>query len=142
MAFREHETDVGQVKFYEFREYSDIRGDLVVADFKREIPFEPKRFFLVHGVKNPHVRGEHVHKQCEQFLVCVNGSINIVVDDGYNRREFALNKKTMGLYIPPLVWATQYNHSPGSVLLVFASQDYDADDYIRDYEQFLEYIKK
>jgi dTDP-4-dehydrorhamnose 3,5-epimerase-like enzyme len=92
----------------------------------------------VYDVESKEVRGEHAHKQCHQFLICVNGSCSVVVDDGTKRQEILLDRPGLGLYIPPMIWATQYKHSPDAVLLVFASEIYDPEDYIRDYQEFLD----
>ena len=87
-------------------------------------------------VPSVETRGEHAHKACHQFLVCVRGSVNVVADDGRDRQEYVLDRPEKGLHLPPMVWGIQYKYSPDAVLLVFASHYYDADDYIRDYEEF------
>lgn len=117
---------------------SDRRGSLVAADFSRDLPFRPKRVFTVFDVPAGDVRGEHAHRACEQFLVCVRGSVSCLVDDGRSRQEFVLNRPDVGLHMPAMTWGSQYNYSPGAVLLVFASEEYEPDDYIRDYEEFLD----
>lgn len=116
--------------------FEDLRGVLSVLDFKEHLPFSPMRSFVVSGVPSNHVRGEHAHRVCHQFLICVAGSCRIVTDDSANREEWELDRPSLGLHIPPLVWAVQYKHSPGAVLLVFASHVYDSEDYIREYEEF------
>jgi hypothetical protein len=116
---------------------SDPRGNLTVGNAPSEVPFEVRRFFIVFDVPNQHVRGEHAHKECRQFLICVRGACSVVVDDGKNREEFRLAKPNAGLYVPNGVWATQYKHTPDATLFVFASHAYDAEDYIRDYDAFL-----
>ena len=83
------------------------------------------------------IRGAHAHKRCHQFLICAKGSCSVVADDGENRQEFILNRPNFGVYLPPMVWGTQYKYSPDATLLVFASEYYDPDDYIRDYEVFV-----
>jgi len=118
----------------------DMRGDLSVGEFGRSIPFEPRRYFLVFDVPSREIRGEHVHKTCHQFLVCVKGSCSIVVDDGTHRQELLLDRPNMGVLIPAGVWATQYKYSPDAVLLVFASEYYDANDYIRSYSEFRRWL--
>lgn len=120
----------------------DIRGDLSVGEFNRVIPFSAKRYFLVFNVPGKHVRGEHAHKKCEQYLVCVKGSLRVMLDDGKNREDFLLNAPNLGLYIPPRVWGVQYHYSEDAVLLVFASDFYDPKDYIRDYDEFLDQISE
>jgi acetyltransferase-like isoleucine patch superfamily enzyme/dTDP-4-dehydrorhamnose 3,5-epimerase-like enzyme len=115
----------------------DIRGMLSFGEIQKDVPFEIKRYFLVFDVPSRHVRGEHAHKKLRQFLVCVHGSCNVLVDDGVNRQEFELDSPGIGVYIPPMVWAVEYKYSPDAVLLVLASDLYDASDYIREYSEFL-----
>lgn len=121
-----------------FPSFEDLRGRLSVGNFPDDIPFEPKRFFLVYGVPSRHVRGEHAHKTCKQFLISVSGTIRLMLDDGANREEVLLDRPGLGVYIPPMVWGTQYQYSENAVLLVFASEHYDPADYIRDYDTFLQ----
>lgn len=120
-----------------FAEFADLRGSLTAGEIPKDIPFTPRRWFLVYDVPNREVRGEHAHRVCHQFLICVSGCINVAVDDGMQRDEVTLDAVTLGLYIPPLVWASQFRYEPGSVLLVLASHPYDSADYIRDYDVFL-----
>jgi UDP-2-acetamido-3-amino-2,3-dideoxy-glucuronate N-acetyltransferase len=115
----------------------DLRGSLVAGNVPLQVPFVPQRFFVVFGVPTKDVRGEHAHLSCEQFLVCTAGSVSVVVDDGSSRHDLALDSPDVGLYLPPLTWAVQYKYSPDASLLVLASQPYDADDYVRDYDEFL-----
>jgi acetyltransferase-like isoleucine patch superfamily enzyme/dTDP-4-dehydrorhamnose 3,5-epimerase-like enzyme len=119
----------------------DIRGDLCVGEFERNVPFKPKRYFIVHNVPTDKTRGQHAHRRCEQFLVCIRGHCEVVVDDGVNRREVSLDRPTLGLYMPPMTWGIQYKFSPDAMLLVLASDYYDPDDYIRIYEEFLREIE-
>jgi hypothetical protein len=116
----------------------DLRGKLTFGELPDALPFTPRRFFMVFDVPGAEVRGEHAHRTCHQFLVCVRGSCSVVVDDGERREELALDSPTLGLYLPPMVWATQYGYSVGAALLVLASDPYDAGDYIRDYHSFIE----
>ena len=125
------------VKLRQIRRAMDLRGSLVAADFSSDLPFVPRRAFTVFDVPTKDVRGEHAHHECEQFLLCLVGSVTCVVDNGQMRQEFRLDRPDTGLYIPPMMWGTQYNYSPDAVLLVFASHEYDARDYIRDYDEFL-----
>lgn len=115
----------------------DMRGDLVIAQFNKNLPFVPRRTFIVHNVPSARIRGEHAHRECHQVLLCVTGSVHVLTDDGRNRQEFRLDTPSVGLHLAPYVWGTQYNFSPGAALLVFASHDYAADDYIRVYDEFL-----
>ncbi|MFZ3071582.1 MAG: WxcM-like domain-containing protein [Anaerolineaceae bacterium] len=133
---------VNNVRFYNLPFIKDMRGNLSVAEFGNGMPFIPRRCFWVFDVPGKEVRGEHAHKTLEQFLVCVKGSCAVVVDDGINRQEVVLDQPNLGLYIPPLVWGTQYKYSQDSVLIVFASKEYDRTDYIRDYDEFIELTVK
>lgn len=129
-------TRVKGVTLHTFKAVTDLRGSLSVGEFPGDIPFEPKRYFLVYDVPTADTRGEHAHHRCHQFLIAVKGSISVVVDDGRVREEVTLDKPELGLYLPPMTWGIQYKYSSDAVLLVFASDLYDATDYIRDYSEF------
>jgi serine acetyltransferase len=118
------------------RKAVDMRGSLVAAEFS-DLPFMPRRTFVVYGVPSKEVRGEHAHRECEQFLVCLSGSVTVLADDGVERREFVLDDPSIGIHLKPMTWGTQYKYSPGAVLMVFASHEYDDADYIRDYDEFI-----
>jgi acetyltransferase-like isoleucine patch superfamily enzyme len=115
----------------------DIRGSLTVGEFEQHIPFAPKRYFMVFDVPSKETRGEHAHRVCHQFLICVRGSCAVLADDGVNRTEVLLDTPNKGFYLPPMVWGVQYKYSEDAMLLVFASHHYDAADYIRNYSEFL-----
>ncbi|BCJ08295.1 isomerase [Pseudomonas sp. RtIB026] len=134
-------TQVGGVTLHCQKVISDSRGCLTVGEFERSVPFTAKRYFLVYGVPAGETRGEHAHLKCHQYLVVVKGSVNVIVDDGRVRDEFVLDKPNMGIYLPPLTWGVQYQYSSDAVLLVFASDYYDAEDYIHSYEDFVELVK-
>lgn len=129
-------TLVKDVTFHRLPRILDLRGNLTVGEFGRSLPFEPKRYFMVFGVPNAEVRGEHAHRTCKQFLICTHGSCSVVADDGIHRQEFVLDDPAIGLYLPPMTWGIQYKYSKDAVLLVFASEFYDAAEYIRDYDEF------
>lgn len=131
----------GKASVQRLKYVADMRGNLSVSEFPQDIPFDPKRYFLIFDVPNQEVRGSHSHKECEQFLICVKGSVNVMVDDGAARSEVVLDSPDLGVYIPPLVWGTQYRYSEDAVLLVFASHPYDDTDYIRSYQEFLGVVK-
>jgi len=135
-----YRSAVNGVCLYSFPLINDIRGNLTVGEFERSIPFPVKRYFIVFNVPSVETRGEHAHYRCHQFLVCVKGSISVMVDDGTGREEFLLNRPEQGLYLPPMTWGVQYKYSSDAVLLVFASDYYDEDDYIRNYDDFLRAI--
>lgn len=125
------------VRLFRLPHIRDHRGSLTVGEFQIAIPFMPVRYFMTFDVPEKNIRGEHAHLECEQFLVCVTGSCSVLVDDGREREEFVLDDPALGIYVPPMVWAAEFNHSPDSRLLVFASHHYDPGDYIRDYDEFL-----
>lgn len=129
---------VGDVTLHRCKLVCDPRGDLSVGEFPQDIPFEPKRFFLVFNVPSEKTRGEHAHHHCHQFLICVKGSCSVVVDDGLSRCEVKLDSPDLGIHLPPLTWGIQYKYSADAVLLVFTSDYYDASDYIRSYSDFVE----
>lgn len=128
---------VRDVRVVQLPTFEDMRGMLSVGEVWRQLPFEPVRWFLVYNVPSKDVRGEHAHKTLHQFLVCTHGACSVMVDDGQNRADIALDRPDIGVYLPPMVWASQYKYSSDAVLLVLASAAYDPDDYIRDYEEFL-----
>lgn len=128
------------VEFYHLSIIPDLRGSLSFAEIDQHLPFVAKRYFLVFDVSSKEVRGEHAHKELHQFLVCVKGSCFVMVDDGENREEYCLDSPGLAIHIPPMVWSVQYKYSHDAVLLVLASDIYDPDDYIRDYDQFLETV--
>lgn len=133
---------VGDVTMHRFKFIQDMRGDLSFGEFPTDIPFEPKRYFLVFNVPSEKTRGEHAHHKCHQFLICVKGSCAVVVDDGESRCEVLLESPDVGIYLPPLTWGIQYKYSSDAVLLVFTSDYYDADDYIRNYADFVDSVCK
>lgn len=120
----------------------DLRGGLSFGEYDKHLPFEPKRYFVIFDVPSMEVRGEHAHRAQHQFLVCLRGSCSVVLDDGTNRDEVTLDRPDLGLYLPPMVWGIQYKYTQDAILLVLVSDVYDAGDYIRDYDEFLEEVKK
>jgi acetyltransferase-like isoleucine patch superfamily enzyme/dTDP-4-dehydrorhamnose 3,5-epimerase-like enzyme len=133
-------TDVRGVTLHRLKQVKDLRGSLSAGEFVNDIPFAVKRYFLVYDVPSAETRGEHAHHTCHQFLVCVRGTCAVVADDGLRRQEFKLDRPDLGVHLPPLVWGIQYKYSADAVLLVFASEHYEAADYVRDYEEFLRLV--
>ncbi len=130
-------TAVKGVTVHHFPVIPDLRGSLTVGEFDRQVPFTPKRYFMVFGVPSREIRGEHAHHQCHQFLICVRGSCAVMADDGHNRVEVLLDSPDRGIYLPPMTWGVQYKYSADAMLLVFASDYYDSADYIRDHADFM-----
>lgn len=134
-------TSVKGVTIHTMKEVADIRGSLSAGEFERSVPFKTERYFLVYNVPTAETRGEHAHRECHQFLVAVKGSVHVVADDGYNREEIILDNPNKGVHLPPMTWGIQYRYSQDAVLLVFASHYYDADDYIRNHDEFTQLIR-
>ena len=133
-------TSVPGVNLHDLPRFTDMRGALSVGEFDKDLPFVPKRYFVVFDVPSQETRGEHAHKRCHQFLVCVHGSVRVLADDGRRREEFVLDSPSKGIHLPPMIWGTQYRYSKDAVLLVYASEPYDGDEYIRDYQSFLQIV--
>jgi acetyltransferase-like isoleucine patch superfamily enzyme/dTDP-4-dehydrorhamnose 3,5-epimerase-like enzyme len=129
-------TSVPGVNIHTLPVVKDMRGDLVVGEFMREIPISVKRFFMIHGVSSREVRGEHAHRECHQFLICTRGNVSVIEEKKKNRTEILLDSPSKGVHLPPMIWGIQYKYSEDAVLMVFASDYYNSDDYIREYDEF------
>jgi oxalate decarboxylase/phosphoglucose isomerase-like protein (cupin superfamily) len=122
--------DLGKIKFDE--------GNLTVVD-NNIFPFAVKRIFYLYDIEGGESRGAHSHRECHQFLIAASGSFEITLDDSKHKRQVFLNQPSIGLHIPPGVWASEINFSSGAICLVLASHIYNESDYIRDYLIFLKY---
>lgn len=130
--------DISGVKMLEFSQKGDEKGYLVVVEGKEDIPFEIKRIFYIYGSDSTAVRGRHANKKTEFVLINVSGQSKVKVKDGRgNEKIFELNRPHTGIYLPKMVWKDMYDFSEDSVLLCLASEHYDAEEYIRNYEQFV-----
>lgn len=132
---------VSEAKITEIKKIEDRRGNLSVVEGLKDIPFHIARAYWVYDVPGGESRGGHAHKQLKEFVIALSGSFTVTLDDGTQRREFHLNHPYQGLLIETGVWRTLDDFSSGAVCLVLASELYDEDDYIRDYDEFLEYVK-
>jgi hypothetical protein len=112
-------------------------GNLTPVHGNIEIPFDIKRVFYLYDIPGGESRGAHSHKECHQFLVAASGSFDVMVDDGKCKKVFNLNRPYFGLHIPPGIWAEEFNFSSGGICLVLASHNYNENDYIRSYEEYL-----
>ncbi|MCD7713436.1 MAG: FdtA/QdtA family cupin domain-containing protein [Prevotella sp.] len=119
----------------------DPRGNLTAAEGMKSIPFNIKRVYWVYDVPGGECRGGHAHKDCLEFLVAVSGSFNVILDDGTSKKTYLLNHPYQGLLIDKNTWRTLEDFSSGAVCLVLASDYFDEDDYIRDYDEFIDYVK-
>ena len=127
---------------YDIPYFQDSRGALNVLEISRELPFECKRIFYTYTVPDGQVRGEHAHKKCEQFLISLRGVVSVLVDDGKGHKdEIMLDSPSKGLWLPSGRWGEQFGHSPDCILLVLASREYEEHDYIRVYDEFLDWKK-
>ncbi len=133
------QSKIQGVKLVSLPTVQAARGDLTAIELPQIVPFEVRRIFLVHHVSDLEIRGEHAHKICWQFLIAAAGSITVDVTDGKIRDTFLLDNPAQGLLIPPLIWGTQYNYSSDGLLLVLASEKFDPDDYLHNFEEFLIY---
>ena len=133
-------SKVTDCQIIDIRRYSDSRGYLSVVEGGLDIPFEIKRIYYLYMV--PEVaRGAHAHKQLQQLLIATSGSVDVIMDDGKEKKTFHLNRPWKGLLIPSGLWRDLENFSGGTVLMCLASEKYEAEDYIRDYHEFLNYKK-
>ena len=129
------------VRMVDFPELGDERGSLVVAEGEQDIPFAIKRVFYIYGSDSDIVRGQHANRKSEFVLINVAGYSKVKVKDGEgNEIIYILNKPRTGIYLPSMVWKEMFDFSSDSVLLVLASTHYDADEYIRDYDEFVKCI--
>lgn len=119
------------------RHHSARKGDISVVENGLTVPFETKRVYYLYDVPGGVSRGGHAHKDLRQLIVAVSGSFTVVLDDGNVKRSFVLNRPYMGLYVVPGIWRVLEDFSSGSVCLVLASEKYDPEDYIRDYDEFI-----
>ena len=130
-------TTISDVKLFNLRNFIEPDGNLVPIESNHDIPFDIKRVFYVYGVKDQDDRGKHSHYKTKQILICLNGNIDVIVDDGVHRKKYRLSKPNQALYIPEMIWDEQVYKSEESVLLVLANTHYDIKDYVENYDDFL-----
>ncbi len=123
------------------KHHSDDKGNLTVVENSKTIPFEVKRVYYLYDVPGGGSRGAHAHKDLQQLIVAASGSFDVTIDDGNVKRTFTLNRPYQGLLIVPGIWRDLNNFSSGSVCMVLASEKYDENDYIRDYNDFINFKK-
>lgn len=123
------------------KQLGDRSGHITAVNNNEEIPFATKRIFYLYDIPGGESRGAHAHKECHQFLVAASGAFEVLLDDGKTKRLVLLNKPDIGLHIPPGIWASEINFSSGSICLVLASHEYNEEDYIRAYDDYLNYIR-
>ena len=117
--------------------FLDTRGNLSFVEQENHIPFVIRRTYWLYDVPGGECRGGHAYKENQEFIVALSGSFNVVLDDGKEKKTFTLNRSYYGLYVPKGLWREMENFSTNSLALILSSTDYDATDYIRDYDEFL-----
>ncbi len=120
----------------------DPRGNLSFIEGERHVPFAVRRVYWVYDVPGGEVRGGHAYRRNEELIVALSGSFDVVLDDGARRKVFSLNRSYHGLWVPRMVWRRLENFSTNALALVLASESYDAEDYIRDHDDFIRSVKK
>ncbi|AXX90519.1 dTDP-6-deoxy-3,4-keto-hexulose isomerase [Arcobacter suis] len=128
-------------KLEEFKVLGDHRGQLVALEANRQIPFDVKRVFYIYGTLDGIPRGNHSHYKTKQFLIAVNGSCKVTLDNGKEKETFDLNKPNLGLFQDALIWGSMHDFSLDCVLMVLSDDYYDVSDYITNYDKFLEVVK-
>lgn len=123
------------------KHHSDRKGNLTVVENGKDLPFDVKRAYYLYDVPGGESRGAHAHKELRQLIVAASGSFTVVLDDGHVKRSFFLNRPYQGLLVVPGIWRDLVDFSSGSVLLCLASEAYQAEDYIRDYDEFVNFKK-
>ena len=131
-----------QVIKYVFQPHGDDRGQLVALEEFKDIPFKIKRVYYLYETKENVTRGYHAHKSLQQILICVHGSYKLRLDNGREKKIVLLDNPTEVLYVSNAMWREMFDFSPDAVLMVLVSELYDEADYIRDYEEFLAYVKE
>lgn len=130
-----------EYKKLDFQTFGDKNGSLISLEENKNIPFKIKRVYYIFDTKEAVIRGLHAHKNLEQVLICVNGSCEILLDDGKEKSIIKIKNRNEGLFIEKMVWHEMFNFSADCVLIVLASDYYDEKDYIRDYNEFKNYLK-
>lgn len=120
----------------------DVRGNLTFIENSRHIPFNIKRVFYLYDIPGGETRGGHAHLDLEQFIIAVSGSFDVILDDGFERKVFSLNRSYYGLYIPSMIWRKLENFSSGSVCLVLTSDFYKEEDYILNYDYYKKIVRE
>ena len=129
-------------KILELPVIKDRRGNLTFIENREHIPFDIKRVYYLYDIPGGAERGGHAHKQLQQFIIAAMGSFDVILDDGTETKQFHMNRSYYGLYVPVMTWRELDNFSSGSVCLVLASELYDKEDYIYDYETFKKIVKE
>ena len=134
-----HKVSVFDCSLIEIGKIQNRAGNISVIESNHQLPFQINRIFYLYDIPGGESRGAHAHKACHQFLIAASGAFEVLLDDGKTKRLMQLNRPSLGLHIPPGIWASEINFSSGSICMVFASNTYDELDYIRDYGDFINF---
>jgi dTDP-4-dehydrorhamnose 3,5-epimerase-like enzyme len=129
---------INECRIIQLPKIPDDRGNLSFIEAGRPIPFVVKRVYWIYDVPGGATRGGHAYKELQEFFVALSGSFDVILNDGHERKAVSLNRSYFGLYIPNMIWRDVENFSTNAVCMILASQPYSADDYIRDYQAFLD----
>lgn len=142
MAEKKKRITVYDCSIIELPKIETVGGNITPVHPNINVPFDIKRVFYSYDIPGGEARGAHAHKECHQFLIAASGAYEVLLDDGVNKRTVLLNRPFYGLHVPPGIWASEQAFSSGSICLVLASHGYSEEDYIRSYEDYLEYMQK
>jgi dTDP-4-dehydrorhamnose 3,5-epimerase-like enzyme len=131
-------NQLGDARLIDLPRHASADGEVVIAEAAAQVPFQIKRMFALAAPAGAK-RGRHAHRLCSQLVICVNGAVNVVCDDGNEQKMFMLDRRDQALLVPPGLWNTVEFRREGSVLVVLCDRLYEADDYIRDYSEFLSF---
>jgi hypothetical protein len=132
--------DLSHCRIIDLPKISDPRGNLTFLEGDRHVPFQVKRVFYLYDVPGGAERAGHALKTCQQFLIAMSGSFDVIIYDGKEKQRIHLNRSYNGLYLPPMIWREMDNFSSGSVCLALASEPYNENDYYRDYRKYLQVV--
>lgn len=132
---------MNEPKIIQLPKISDPRGNLSFFENDNQLPFKIRRSYWIYDVPGGENHGGHAYKNTEEFIVALSGSFDVVLDNGSEKKTFALNRSYYGLYVPKLYWREMENFSTNSLAMIVSSTDYNAEDYIRDYDEFLSKVK-
>lgn len=135
----QNKATVYECDLVHLNQIGDRNGHITSINNNIELPFAINRVFYLYDIPGGESRGAHAHKECHQFLVAASGSFEVLLDDGKTKRQVLLNRPDLGLHIPPGIWASEINFSSGSICLVLASHEYNEEDYIRNYDEYLKF---
>lgn len=127
---------LSDVKIINLPKILDERGNLSFIESENHIPFKIERTYLIYDVPGGEVRGGHAYKELNEFIVALSGSFDVLLDDGFEKKTYSLNRSYYGLYVPKMIWRSLDNFSTNALCMIVASEKYNESDYLRDYSEF------